>query len=162
MKLKGILGKQVVTLGIGGILLAISYHIISMSNISQKKNHKLSESTEVLHLDDELFSLFCRLQKYEEIDKQSFESSVDNADRLVFICIQLKKNEIQSTLQDRPEAFKCFKMAVNSIENILNTCQRLHIPRVYVEIHRLYSSIYECLQVYWTDVLKLTNEINDF
>jgi len=152
--------KDIVSWGAGGLFAAVAYSVASIW-IKQKTNvQALDPLTEALCEDQELFSLFCQLQAHRGLCEKAFRRAVDDADRLVFLHLQLNQATVQPTLEDRPSAFINLKNSVNALEEIFAIAQKHPHPRVAVEVHRLYVLIFACLENHWNSVLHITQTVH--
>jgi hypothetical protein len=160
MKLTGGDSKDIITWGAGGLMAGLLYQLTSIW-IKQKTNiQDLDPLTEALCDDQELFALFCQLQEYRNISEMSFRRAVDNADRLIFLHVQLQKNQVSASLTDRPNAFLHLKNAVRNLEEMFKLSQKHPMSRIPVEVHRLYVLIFTCLENHWNAILHLTQRIH--
>lgn len=154
--------RDLVSWGVGGLVTGVLYQLTSIW-IKQKTNRQaLDPLTEALSEDQEVFSLFCQLQEYRTINESAFRRAVDDADRLIFLHMQLRNGVIQASLQDRPNAFLHLKNACQHLEAVFQSAQHHAHARVPVEVHRLYVLIFTCLESHWTSVLHLTQVIHAF
>ena len=161
MKLTGGDSKDLLTWGAGGLIAGLLYQFTSIW-VKQKTNvQELDPLTEALCDDQELFALFCQLKEYRKLSEMCFRRAVDDADRLVFLHMQLRKQEVKASLNDRPSAFLHLKNSVKNLEKLFNLSQKHPIPRVPVEVHRLYVLIFTCLENHWNAILHLTQTIHD-
>lgn len=137
-----------------------SLYSILQNHLPQKEVKLMQQEIESLCIDQELFSLFLRLQKFKFIDSDLFEKSVDFADNLVFLHKQLQMGEVKPVLDDRPNAFFVYKNCIHNLEMLVKKSRNYKLSRVPVEIHRIYLSILICLERHWTGVLHLTQDIS--
>ena len=151
--------KDVLTWGAGGFAVGILYQLGCVW-VKQKTNTQdLDPPTEALNEDAELFALFCQLQAYRKLNEAAFRRAVDDADRLVFLHTQLRNTEVKASLTDRPNAFLFFKNAVYNLELLFDSSFKHPMPRIPVEVHRLYLLIFASLETHWNSVLHLTQSI---
>lgn len=151
--------KDLLSWGAGGLVTGMLYQL-SCIWIKQSTNvQELNPLTEAICEDHELFSLFCQLQEYRNLSETFFRRAVDDADRLVFLRLQLQSKTVQPSLEDRPNAFLYFKNAVRSLEKLFELSKKHALPRVPVEVHRLYLLIFTCLESHWNAILHATQNI---
>lgn len=153
--------KSVLSWGVGGFVAAAMYQLTSIWVRQRTNTGELGPETEALGDDPELFSLFCQLQEHCKLSHAAFRQSVNDADRLVFLHLQLQNNEIKPSLKDRTVAFLHFKSAVRNMEALFEAAQLHPLPRVPVEVHRLYVLIFTCLENHWNSILHTTQVIHD-
>ena len=153
--------RDTVLWGFGGFVAGITYQIINIW-VKQRTNiQDLNPTTEALCEDPTLFSLFCQLQEYRDIDEKSFRRSVDDADRLVFLHRQLSSKKLGPSISDRPTAFLHFKNAIRHLEQFMTKSQSAPHARTPVEVHRLYSLLFEALEGHWNSVLHMTQDVTN-
>lgn len=159
MKVTGGDIRDLLCWGAGGLASGVVYQLASIW-IRQKTNSgDLDPPTEALHEDQELLALFCQLQEYRTLGDNVFRRAVDDADRLVFLHLQLRNKDVAAALHDRPHAFLYLKHAVENLERLLTLSQDHPMPRVPVEVHRLYVLIFTCLETHWNGILHLTRTV---
>lgn len=144
---------------IGGVLLYSLYTAVP-SMLPSNDMSELTHETEALYKDQELFSLFLKLQKFKHVHPEAFAISVDCADKLVFLHYQLQKKEVCPVIEDRPNAFLMYKKSIQYLENMVVKSKTESSTRVPVEVHRIYLMILSCLERHWTGVLHLTQVIS--
>ena len=153
--------KEIVGWSVTGLLGGVVYSFASVWIHRRTNTYDLEPKTEVLFKEEELFALFCQLQVHKHIDKKAFRNAVDNADRLIFLLYQLRDKKIEPTLGDRPEAFAYFKSCIDSLETLVKSAKLQDNSRIQVEVHRLYTKVYEILQSNWQTVLHITQNVSE-
>ena len=156
MKLTRSDSKRMIRWSLSGLIVICVYKLVSIYTTYDTDTNQLTPDTEALVKDMELFILFCRLQKYKHIDLTSFESLVNDTDRLMLYHVQLESEQIQPSIADRPTAFMFFKSAIKSLDKFVATSKLNSPGKEYVEVHQIYKLIYSNLEEHWNSVLKLT------
>ncbi len=146
--------------GSGGLIAGVCYQLGIICFDKKFNSNKLLPETEVLVYDTELYNLFCSLHSHKHIQIKNFEAAVEYADRLVFIRYQLQQGNIQPCLTDRTKAFVDFKQCTSNLDDFFIHSQKLANSRITVEVHNIYKRIFSILEDHWTNVLKLTQDVD--
>ena len=151
--------KDMLIWGSGALATGLAYSLAS-TWIRQKTNSQdLSPATEALFTDAELFSLCCQLQEYRQVHPDVFSSIIDNADRLVLRYTQLRDKIIEPHLRDRAEARAFHDTCLRKLEFFLQAAKQQQDVRLAVEIHNLYVKIFEIIERYLLNTIRLTEDI---
>lgn len=152
----GVIGCGLAALTSGSLYKLLDIWVRRRVNVND-----LSPETDVLWEDMELFSLFCQLQEFRSINELYFTRAVQFADRLLYLHKQLKTNEdIQVSLDDRPRAFLYFSHCRTHLEKLCDAAKQSASAKHAVIVHKLYTAIFACLEVYIKKVVHLTESVS--
>jgi hypothetical protein len=160
LKLTGGDAKDIMNWTVSGLVVGALYQMTSIWMRQKSNSQDLNPLTEALVDDDELFSLFCQLQEHRTVDEVSFRRAVDDADRLVFLHMQLRSEQVKASMHDRANAFLYLKSSLKYLEILFQNSRTHVLPRVPVTIHKLYVLIFTCLEKHWNAILHLTQDIH--
>ena len=152
-------GQSAIMWGTVGLLGGIGYALAVVGARNTGNIQDLSPATDALYKHCELFSLFCQLQKFRALSEDDFCLAVDSADRLVFRLSQLQDKATDASLSDRPEGRTNRKMCLKHVEELVLAAKKHTDARVYVEVHLLYTKIFDVIQSIWMSLYRLTDDI---
>jgi hypothetical protein len=152
--------KNILSYGVGGLLAASLYQIM---NIMWKKRIGIglsSITTEALHQDGVLCSLFVELEDtVKEFDPIALVRAMDAADQLVFLRFKLEYGGLVPMLEDRVKAYLTFTRCEDSLKRLLNCIEASSItPRDVVCVQRVLSRISESLAIHLSAIMTLTTD----
>ena len=116
-------------------------------------------TTQILHKDWELNSLFSRLQPFRQLDSRLFDSALNNADKLIYRYTQLKEGSIVPDLHDRKDAWFFYDKSRDDLYEIAKIAVKQETKKNAVLIHRWYAQIHIRLQEYFRRIVALTEPL---
>ena len=147
---------DVVKIGLAGSLVnRLIPVVVDMLTV----NSDLELTTQILHTDWELNSLFSRLQPFRVLDSRLFDAAVHNADKLIYRYTQLKEGSIEPDLHDRKDAWFFYDQSRDDLYKIVKIAVKQETSKNAVRIHRWYAQIHIRLQEYFRRVVALTEPL---
>ncbi len=118
---------------------------------------RVALNTECLQDDGILLHQMGKLKLLISKDQLStFAEAVKCADCMLFKEIQLLKRELDPCIETQLECFADFKCAQEHLETLVRGATSV---KASVHIHHVYQKIYDCLQVHWVNIMRLTRVI---
>ena len=133
-------GIRIATWSAMGAIVGAVYQLSNIVIDNMFGNFKLEPATDAIQRDKPLLSLFVRLQDYRKTDESEFRNAVASTDRLLYLCDQIERKEIEPKVDDRTYGFSQYKASRKHLQAFYDS-SKLGTAQDQVSVQQIIEAI---------------------